>query len=220
MVFEQILQAISKSYLDFRNSFEYGKSSDEMLIVFRNSLKNYLGEYEIQYDYIWGKDSINIDGVTKNYIPQKGDTLIMDISVGKNGIWCDVCRTFFVGEPSPEQRKIFELVKKTLRHGHRSLRAGVRACEIYNAVNEVYENEGKKLVHHAGHRIGEKALLQPQFLAENTTFIDIDSYYTIESGLYEGFGIRLENDFLVKENGAQDLFEELLPLNIENYILK
>lgn len=220
MEIKQLLQAVGESYIVFRNSFAYGKNVDELLDVFKNSLKNLLGDYELLCDYIWGNDSKNIDGVTENYIPQKGDTLIMDISVGKDGTWCDVCRTFFVGDVSSLQRERFELIKKSLRRGHRTLREGVSASEVYNAVNEVYEKEGKTLIHHAGHKIGEKALLQPQFLKDNNTFLEKDTYYTIESGLYEDFGIRLENDFLVKENGAEDLFEMLLPLDIEEYILK
>ena len=62
--------------------------------------------------------------------------------------------------------------------------------------------------------------MQPQFLADNETPIVYGGLYTIESGVYEGFGLRLENDYLITENGAIDLFEDLLPLKIEEYILK
>ncbi|MBQ8658678.1 MAG: hypothetical protein IJ506_06040 [Clostridia bacterium] len=60
--------------------------------------------------------------------------------------------------------------------------------------------------------------MQPQFLADNQTKLDSGELYTIESGLYENFGIRLENDYLLEKNGAEDLFEELLPLKIEEYV--
>ena len=44
---------------------------------------------------------------------------------------------------------------------------------------------------------------------------------TPESRLEKGaYGIRLENDFLVSENGAEDLFEDLLPLDLKEYILR
>lgn len=220
MEIKLLLEAVSDAYKLFRENFEYGKNTDEMLEVFKNSLKKPLGSVDLFYDYIWGKDSLNIDGVTENYIPKEGDTLIMDVSVGKNGVWCDVCRTFFVGDATPLQREIFELVKSTLRAGHKSLKLGARAADVYNAVNGVYIEAGKTLVHHAGHKIGKKALLPPQFLPENESLIIENGYYTIETGLYEDFGIRLENDFLVKKDGAEDLFEQLMPLDIEMYILK
>lgn len=215
----KILQAVAVAYRDFKNAFRPERSSDELWDSFQNSLRGSLGEYEIVYDYIWGKDTLNIDGVTKNYIPKTGDTLIMDISVGKDGVWCDVCRTFFVGTPTERQRSVFERVKQSLREGHKALKAGAKARDIYQNADTMYALNGEKLVHHAGHRIGKKPLLQPQFLADNETPIVCGELYTVETGSYEDFGIRLENDYLITEDGAEDLFEHLLPLDIEEYIL-
>lgn len=216
----EILQAVSVAYKAFQKGFAFGESSDELFSVFENSLKETLGEYEIVYDYIWGKDSLHIDGVTKNYFPKVGDTLIMDISVGKDGVWCDVCRTFFVGEPTEEQRQVFEMIRRSLRKGQEALKAGAKASDVYREVDGVYALNGKKLVHHAGHRIGEKPLLQPQFLEGNDTLLVAGEIYTVESGLYEKFGIRLENDYYLTNEKAIDLFEDLLPLKIEEYIIK
>ena len=216
----EILQAVSIAYQAFKAGFVAGKNSDELFKNFENSLKETLGEYETVYDYIWGKDSLNVDGVTKDYIPQTGDTLIMDISVGKDGVWCDVCRTFFVGEPTEKQSKVFEMITRSLRKGQEALKAGAKASDVYKEVDSMYALNGKKLIHHAGHRIGEKPLLQPQFLEENETELVAGQIYTIESGLYEEFGIRLENDYYLTDKKAIDLFEDLLPLKIEEYIIK
>ena len=220
MEIRRILQAVAKAYRDFANAFSEEKNTDELFAAFEASLRESLGEYEIVYDYIWGKDTLGIDGVTKNYRPKKGDTLIMDVSIGVDGVFCDVCRTFFVGEPSKKQIEIYEMVLASLRAGQKALRDGVRACDVYDAVNTVYLAKGKTLIHHAGHRIAEKPLLQPQFLPENATSVKEGSIYTVESGLYEDFGIRLENDFLITNTEAEDLFEDLSPLNIKEYILK
>ena len=220
MEIQKILLAVGKAYRDFAASFSKDKTTDELFATFEASLKESLGEYEIVYDYIWGKDTLNIDGVTKNYHPRTGDTLIMDISVGVGGVFCDVCRTYFVGEPTVSQTEAYETVLASLRRGHKALREGTKASDVYEAVDGVYRQKGKTLVHHAGHRIAEKPLLQPQFLPENDTPLEDGLYYTVESGLYEDFGIRLENDFLIEKTGAKDLFENILPLNIKEYILK
>ena len=215
-----ILSAVAKAYKDFKENFKLEKTTDELFKNFSDSLKKSLGEYQTVYDYIWGEDTLNIDGVTNNYLPKKGDTVIMDISVGVGDVWCDVCRTFFVGEISKEQREGFELIKKTVRAGHSSLKVGVTAESVYQAVNSVYNEKGKTLVHHAGHQIGSEPLMQPQFLEGRKEIIEEGKTYTIESGLYENFGIRLENNYLVNKEGAEELFEQLLPLDIEEYILK
>ena len=214
------LTAVATAFKEFKNSFKYGKTTDEMMEVFKKSLQNSLGEYDIVYDYIWGKDSLNIDGETTGYIPKIGDTVIMDISVGKDGVWCDVCRTFFVGEISSAQEEVFGFIKESLKNGQNAIKIGAKACDVYNAVNAEYLKRGKTLVHHAGHKIGEKPLMQPQFLVENETILKIGDFYTVESGLYEDFGIRLENDYILTQDGAVDLFEDLLPLKIKEYILK
>ena len=216
-----ILLAVGKAYRDFAASFEYGKTTDELFVAFKQSLDESLGEYETVYDYIWGADTLGIDGVTKNYVPKDGDTLIMDVSVGVEGVWCDVCRTFFVGEPSDKQIEAYNTILASVRAGHKALCDGTEARDVYAAVNAVYESVGKSLIHHAGHRIGEAPLLQPQFLTEKSEKLVSGNTYTVESGLYEGFGIRLENDYLVNKTGAEDLFEDILPLdNIKEYILK
>ena len=220
MEIQTILRAVAKAYRDFAHAFSPEKDTDALFFAFENSLLESLGEHEIVYDYIWGRDTLNVDGVTKSYLPQTGDTLIMDISVGVDDVFCDVCRTYFVGEPSEKQKQAYQTVLNSLRAGHRALRADAKASDIYHAANSVYQKEGKELIHHAGHRIGEKPLMQPQFLPENDTPLAEGSVYTVESGLYEDFGIRLENDFLIEKTGAVDLFEDLLPLDMKEYILR
>ena len=214
------LKAVAKAYQHFKNCFSFEKDTDTLKKELLDKIGDELGEYQVCYDYVWGSDTLNIDGVTANRYPKLGDTVIIDVSVGKNGEWCDVCRTFFVGEPTKEMVNAYNLIEQSLRAGHKALKPNVTAKEVYDAVNGVFEKENKKLIHHAGHRIGCEPLMQPQFLQKNNSTVEKGLYYTIESGLYDGFGIRLENDFLINENGAEDLFENLLPLKIEEYILK
>lgn len=215
-----LLVSVSHAFYEFRAKFRNGKTVNELFEPFIKTLENELGEFDILYDYIWGKDTLNIDGVTDDsYIPQAGDSAIMDISVGKNGVWCDVCRTFFVGSVSDEQAHIFELIKKSIKSGEKHLIPDMSADDIYKAVNSVYENDGKSLIHHAGHQIGKSALEEPRFILNNNTKIEADSFYTIESGYYGDFGIRLENDYFVDNNNTQNLFEKLMSLDIKEYIL-
>ncbi len=215
-----LLVSVSHAFSNFKMKFQNGITVNELFEPFIETLKNELGEFDILYDYIWGKDTLNIDGVTEgSYIPQTGDSVIMDISVGKNGVWCDVCRTFFVGTVSDEQVHIFELIKKSVKSGEEYLIPDMSADDIYKAVNFVYEKDGKSLIHHAGHQIGKSALEEPRFILNNNAKIEAGHFYTIESGYYGDFGIRLENDYYVDNNNTQNLFEELMSLDIKEYIL-
>ena len=221
MTVKEILSAVAEAFSAYRREFARGKCASELFAPFQSVLNARLGKHKIVYDYLLGADTVNIDGQTSgSYIPREGDTVLMDISVGVGGVWCDVCRTFFVGEPTEEQTEVFNLALASLREGARALGAGAAASEVYFAANRPYREAGRSLVHHAGHRIGTAPLLQPQFLEGSDTPLSVGEYYTVETGLYSGFGLRLENDYILTENGAEDLFEELLPLKIEEYILK
>lgn len=214
-----ILKAVANAFSVFSDNFKYGKTSDELFEPFLAALKDRLGEYDILYDYIWGKDSLNIGGVSKGYIPKDGDSVIMDISVGKDGVWCDVTRTFFVGGVSDKQTHIFELIKESIRMGEKVLKVGACAGDIHKALNEVYERDGKQLVHHAGHKIGSLAVMEPRFVPNNQAKIEETCFCAIESGCYEEFGIRLENNYLVSDEKVENLFENLMSLDIKEYVL-
>ncbi len=213
------LTAVAKAFKEYKTQFKKGEDCSLLFKNFARVLDLELKDYQIKYDYICGGDTVNVDGVTTNYALKDGDTIIMDISVGRRGAWCDVTRTFFVGGVSSEQETAFDLIVKSLRAGEKALKAGALASEIYRAVNGVYKGVGKELVHHAGHRIGQSCLLQPQFLPERIESVYAGDLVAIESGLYDRFGIRLENDFIITADGAVDLFEELMPLNIKEYVL-
>lgn len=217
---KSLLEAVAKAYSAFKQGYQKELDCGELFKNFTASLDETLGEYELKYDYLCGKDSVNIDGISEGYVPNTGDTIIMDISVGKEGVWCDVCRTYFIGVVNEEQKTCYEMIYRSIKAGERVLKAGASACEIYKAVNIDYEKCGQTLIHHAGHRIGSEPLMQPQFLAEEPTPVEEGDLVTIESGSYVDFGIRLENDYYIDKDGAENLFEDLMPLRIEEYILK
>lgn len=215
----KILYAIKNAFNAYKSAFDISKPSEELFKNFTRSLDMELGEYKLVYDYIGGKDSVNIDGQTSGYYFKKNDTIIMDISVYHEGVWHDVTRTYFVGGYTKRQEEVYNLIKRSLKAGESVLKAGVKACDIYNAVNGEYQKEGLTLVHHAGHLINEEVVAQPQFLKEKTGEVQLGSVVALESGLYNEFGIRLENNYLVLDNGAENLFETLMPLNIKDYVL-
>lgn len=213
-----ILGAVAEAFSGFKRAFRRGTESDELFLPFTGVLDRRLGEYGFKYDYLFGRDTRRVDGVSRGYVPADRDTVIMDISVGKNGVWCDVCRTFFIGGYTPEQEKKYEMIKASIKCGERVLRAGNAARDVYLAVNSVYGRSGKKLIHHAGHRIGDSPLVQPQFLEDNAAVME-SGFYTIESGDYGESGIRLENDYFVSDGEPENLFEDLMSLDIKEYVL-
>ena len=220
MEIRDILKNMACAFSCFKQAYRPGMTCGALFEAFAASLQKSMPGYRIQYDFLCGADTVGVDGVTESgYVPQPGDTIILDASVCQGGPWCDVARTFFVGAYTAEQAEAYEWVRKSIKAGEATLRAGAAAGDVYDAVNAVYAAAGRTLIHHAGHRIGKKPLLPPQFLAGECGTILTDRFYTIESGLYQPCGIRLENDYYIGKNGAENLFEDLMPLRIEDYIL-
>lgn len=59
---EKQLLATAKAYGAFKAEFGYGKSGEELLKPFFRSLEESLGAVETEFDFLIGKDTVNIDG--------------------------------------------------------------------------------------------------------------------------------------------------------------
>ena len=89
------------------------------------------------------------------------------------------------------------------------------------ATENVYNENGETLVHHAGHLIKDTPVAEPRFILGEERTLHLGDIVAIESGVYTGgFGLRLENDYLITADGYENLFERLMPLDIDNYVLK
>lgn len=216
---EEALLVIKNAYNAFKNSYRQGVTIDELKEVFIGEIKKSLPDCELEYDFVAGEETKLIGGVTTIYVPKLYDPILIDISVKNGGVWCDVCRTYFVGDITDKQLEVYEMIKRSIKAGERVLKAGAKVNELYNAVNGEYEKCGYNLVHHSGHQIETAPVEKPLFVASGNEILK-NGFYTIESGLYKDFGMRLENDYYVDESGATNLFESLMPLEAKEYILK
>jgi Xaa-Pro aminopeptidase len=160
-----------------------------------------------------------IEGDATDYIPQKGDCLILDLQPGWEDCWCDTTRTFFIGAPDEKRRKAYEAVLYALSEMEKVLATHPKACDLYFAMQTALEKYGFSCPHHAGHAVGSEKFLQPQLIAENTTPLEAGMIIALEPGVYfEGeFGIRFENNYLLTQEGIQELFQ--YPKDINHFIL-
>lgn len=217
---KELLNATAKVYDNvLRNDFA-GKSEKELKRVIFAAYKGRLGKFSFKGDIVAGARSAVGEGDATDYIIKKGDAIILDLLPMKNGVCSDVTRTFFVGKPTAEQREVYNIVKNALLSTEKILKAGVRACDIYAYAREKLKPYESTFFHHAGHLIGKRRLLQPQFLPDKTAKLKAGEIVTLEPAIYikSKFGVRLENDYLITESGCGKLFD--YPLEIEKFIIK
>lgn len=160
-----------------------------------------------------------IEGDATDYVLKQGDTLVLDLQPGWEDCYCDTTRTFFIGAPSEEQQKAYAAVCRALRTMEQVLATHPRACDVYFAMQETLAEEGYSCPHHAGHAVGKEKFLQPQLVAKNTAQLEQGMIIAMEPGVYfDGkFGIRIENNYLLTEDGIQELFN--YPLELKCFVI-
>jgi Xaa-Pro aminopeptidase len=156
-----------------------------------------------------------VGGLPTEYKLRAGDLFILDYSVVIDGYRSDFTNTQAVGQPNAEQQEMFRICEAAMRGGEGALRAGARAGDVYAAVSKPMEDAGRgKLPHHAGHGIGLAHPESPILVPESDELLLAGDVVTLEPGMYvEGIGgMRIENNYLIEERGAQQLSHHVISL--------
>jgi Xaa-Pro dipeptidase len=156
-----------------------------------------------------GAQAAEPHGHAGDYRIRPGDTLLFDFGGAAGGYNADITRTFFVGEPPPEGRALYDTVYAANQLGREFARPGVPAGAVDDAVLSFLEKspfvEGDLIK--TGHGLGLDVHEAPQIMRGNDTVLEPGMVFTIEPGLYlEGRrGVRIEDDVVVTETGIESL---------------
>jgi Xaa-Pro aminopeptidase len=146
---------------------------------------------------------------------QNGDLFILDYSVLLDGYRSDFTNTYAVGQPSDQQEMLFRICEAGMRAGEDTLKAGVKAADVYAAVSEPMTAAGfGRLGHHAGHGIGLAHPEPPILVSDSDDVLLAGDVVTLEPGMYiEGIGgMRIEHNYLISENGYERLSNHVISL--------
>ena len=144
-----------------------------------------------------------------DYAVQAGDALLIDFGARKHGFAADITRTVFIGHASDEAREVYDTVLRANMAGNAMARPGVTAHDIDDVVIGVLEASpfASRIRTKTGHGLGREVHEAPYIMRGNHEIMQKGMVFTNEPGLYEigNFGVRIEDDVLITDNGCRSL---------------
>jgi len=112
-----------------------------------------------------------------------------------------------IGEPSPEQRDVHEVVRRAQQAGVDAVRPGAACQDVDRAARAVITEAGygAQFLHRTGHGIGLSVHEEPYIVAGNDLPLTEGMAFSVEPGIYfpGQWGARIEDIVIVTADGAE-----------------
>jgi len=168
-----------------------------------------------------GEASVEVDeytafphGSTTPQVIREGSIVMIDDGCVVEGYQSDITRTFVIGKPATnvgdKMKKVFDIVHRAQAAALAAAKPGVECGAVDAAARKVVTDGGygpdyKYFVHRLGHGLGMDGHEWPYLVRGNATKLQANITTSNEPGIYirGEFGIRLEDDMHITENGAE-----------------
>jgi Xaa-Pro dipeptidase len=209
------LTAYEAAYGGLREGMKQSELGD--LIAAAYERLGFSGEASVQV----GEYSALPHGSLTPQVIHEGTVVMVDDGCTVEGYQSDITRTFVLGKPSDTMKKVFDIVHRAQTAALKAARPGLECQAVDAAARRVitdagYGPEYKYFTHRVGHGIGMDGHEWPYLVRRNPTPMTANMTFSDEPGIYirGEFGIRLEDDMHITEDGAE-LFTPQSP-SLEN----
>jgi Xaa-Pro dipeptidase len=152
---------------------------------------------------------------------REGTIVLMDGGCRAEGYTSDISRTFVLGKASDKMKSVFDIVHNAQTAALKTARPGLQCQAVDAAARKVITDAGygpdyEFFTHRLGHGMGMDGHEWPYLVRGDTLPLAANMTFSDEPGIYirEEFGVRLEDDMHITENGAE-LFTPQSP-SLEN----
>lgn len=139
----------------------------------------------------------------------RDEAVLIDAWDKPEGYYYDITRSTFFGRPSDEYRKVWDVVLEAQSAAIERARPGIPCSEVDAAARRVIEKAGygQYFTHRLGHGLGIDVHEPPYMVAHENTVLEPGMTFTSEPGIYlpGRFGVRIEDDVLCTDRGAESL---------------
>jgi len=157
-----------------------------------------------------GENSALPHGSAKPPVIREGTILLMDGGCKVEGYESDISRTVVLGKPTDKMKQVFDIVHKAQSAALAAAKPGIECQAVDAAARKVITDAGygpdyKHFTHRVGHGIGMDGHEWPYLVRGNTLPLAPNMTFSDEPGIYirGEFGVRLEDDMHITENGAE-----------------
>ncbi len=178
----------------------------EKLIMSAYRRLGFPGEVDIEI----GENSSFPHGSIVPQTIREGSLIMLDDGCTVEGYQSDITRTFVFGKPSDKMKQVFEVVHRAQAAALKAARPGIECQAVDAAARKIISDAGygpdyKFFTHRVGHGIGMDGHEWPYLVRGNTTLLAPGMTFSDEPGIYipGEFGVRLEDDMHITENGAE-----------------
>ena len=149
-------------------------------------------------------------GTTRPQVIREGTIVLIDGGCSVEGYESDISRTFVLGKASDKMKRVFDIVHQAQTAAVKTARPGLACGAVDAAARKVIEDAGfgpgyKYFTHRLGHGLGMDGHEWPYLVKGNALPLAPHMTFSDEPGIYiKGeFGVRLEDDMHITENGAE-----------------
>jgi len=157
-----------------------------------------------------GENSGSPHGSTVPQSVREGSIIMIDDGCEVEGYTSDITRTFVLGKPTDKMKTVFDVVHRAQSAALAAARPGAPCESVDAAARKVIIDAGfgpdyKYFTHRVGHGMGMDIHEWPYLVRGNATPMQTNMMFSDEPGIYipGEFGIRLEDDMHITENGAE-----------------
>ena len=157
-----------------------------------------------------GESTASPHGSRAPQVIRQGTIIMLDDGCEIEGYQSDITRTFVLGKASDKMKSVFDIVHRAQSAALAAARPGAECGSIDAAARKVITDAGygpgyKYFTHRLGHGLGMDGHEWPYLVLGNATKLQPGMTTSNEPGIYiQGeFGIRLEDDMHITDNGAE-----------------
>lgn len=208
-ILKEAVTISDKSYMEFLNYVEVGKSEIELKNIFRHLLYKH-GAEDLSFDILLssGLNTFNPHAKSSHKVIKEGELLMVDFGIKFKGYCTDTTRTMVMKSASDLIYERYQIVLNAQEKVFNEIKAGMSIKEL-DMIARNYISQRSKSCYEAslGHGIGRMVHEKPRLSKTSKSVLEVNMAIAVEPGIYieDWGGIRIEDLVIVKEKKAEIL---------------